>query len=191
MSTMPSFLPLTTPRLTLRSLRLSDLEDLHAFLSLSDVARYHYWEPMDRETVATKLTVWITQDGRNGRDLNLGIEHAETGKLIGYVVLLFRDAEARQGEIGFTLNPEFQKSGFGFEAGVAVLAIGFEHYHLHRIYGRTDVRNVASYALMEKLGMRREAHFKHHALFKGGWDEEYYYAMLENEWRERALKTAS
>ena len=33
--------------------------------------------------------------------------------------------------------------------------------------------------------MRREAHFREHALFKGGWDEEFYYAILEDEWREQ------
>jgi RimJ/RimL family protein N-acetyltransferase len=37
---------------------------------------------------------------------------------------------------------------------------------------------------MERLGMRREAHFREHAIFKGGWDEEFYYAMLADEWAE-------
>jgi RimJ/RimL family protein N-acetyltransferase len=34
--------------------------------------------------------------------------------------------------------------------------------------------------------MRREAHFREHARFKGGWDEEYYYALLRREWQASA-----
>ena len=40
-----------------------------------------------------------------------------------------------------------------------------------------------AYSLMERLGMRREAHFREHARFKGHWDEEFVYAILASEWR--------
>ena len=63
--------------------------------------------------------------------------------------------------------------------------MAFETYDLHRVYGRCDARNVGSWRVLEKLGMRREAHFREHALFKGDWDEEFYYAILQREWRER------
>ena len=36
---------------------------------------------------------------------------------------------------------------------------------------------------MERLGMRREAHFREHLCVKGGWDEEIIYGILEQEWR--------
>jgi RimJ/RimL family protein N-acetyltransferase len=55
---------------------------------------------------------------------------------------------------------------------------------MHRIYGRCDVRNHGSYKLMERMGMRREAHFIHNEIFKGEWGDEYIYAILEDEWRE-------
>jgi RimJ/RimL family protein N-acetyltransferase len=35
---------------------------------------------------------------------------------------------------------------------------------------------------MERLGMRREAHFREHALIKGRWDDEFVYAVLDREW---------
>jgi RimJ/RimL family protein N-acetyltransferase len=38
---------------------------------------------------------------------------------------------------------------------------------------------------MERLGMRREAHFVHNELFKGSWGDELVYAMLDQEWRGR------
>ncbi len=183
MPIMSDFLPLSTDRLTLRPLTMADENALYAFLSLPEVARYQLWEPMDRETVREKLKEWMTLNGRAGRHLELGVVLDATGELIGHVILAFRNPEARQGEIGFTFHPAFQRQGYAFEAVRALMDIGFRHYRLHRIFGITDVRNTASFRLMEKLGMRREAHFREHAIFKGGWDEEYHYAMLESEWR--------
>jgi RimJ/RimL family protein N-acetyltransferase len=58
-------------------------------------------------------------------------------------------------------------------------------YEFHQIFGRCDARNVASYRLMERLGMRREAHLIHNELFKGEWSDELVYAILQNEWGNR------
>ncbi len=65
-----------------------------------------------------------------------------------------------------------------------MFSVGFGHFNLHRILGRCDARNRPSWQLMQRLGMRREAHFREHALFKGVWDEEFHYAMLAREWAE-------
>jgi RimJ/RimL family protein N-acetyltransferase len=54
---------------------------------------------------------------------------------------------------------------------------------MHRIYARCHARNMASWKVMERLAMRREAHFREHVLVKGAWDEEFIYAILEDEWR--------
>ncbi len=63
-----------------------------------------------------------------------------------------------------------------------MLELGFGRVDLHRIFARCDVGNAASWRLMERLGMRREAHFREHAIFKGRWDEEFHYALLQREW---------
>jgi RimJ/RimL family protein N-acetyltransferase len=63
-----------------------------------------------------------------------------------------------------------------------LLEIGFSEYDFHRIYGRCDARNVGSYRVMERLGMRREAHFVESEFFKGEWSDELFYAILQDEW---------
>ena len=45
-----------------------------------------------------------------------------------------------------------------------------------------DARNMASYRLMERLNMRREAHLVHNERFKGEWGSELIYALLRTEW---------
>ena len=164
---------------------MDDLEDMHAYRSLPEVARYQYWEPMSRDHLTGKVAEWSLLDGQDGRNLTLGVVLRSSGRLIGDIMILMSHDEARQGEVGFTLHPDFQRKGFATEAVTALIDLSFDQFGLHRIFGCCDARNAGSYGLMEKLGMRREAHFREHARFKGGWDEEYVYAILEDEWRMR------
>ena len=71
------------------------------------------------------------------------------------------------------------------EGGRAVLSIAFEELGLHRVIGRLEPRNIASARVLEKLGMRREAHFVENEYLKGEWQSEAVYAILDREWRER------
>jgi RimJ/RimL family protein N-acetyltransferase len=66
-----------------------------------------------------------------------------------------------------------------------LLRLGFAGLGLHRIIGCCDARNLSSARLLERLGMRREAHFVHNEIFKGEWGDEFQYAMLDQEWVER------
>ncbi len=54
-------------------------------------------------------------------------------------------------------HPDHQGRGYATEASQAVVRLAFETYDLHRLYGRLEVRNIASARVLEKLGMRREA----------------------------------
>jgi RimJ/RimL family protein N-acetyltransferase len=63
--------------------------------------------------------------------------------------------------------------------------LGFKELGLHRIVGRLNGRNTASARVLERLGMRREAHFVQNQIVKGDWEDEVVYAMLEDEWRAR------
>ena len=42
---------------------------------------------------------------------------------------------------------------------------------------------MASYKLMARLNMRREANLVHNERFKGGWSSELIYALLRTEWK--------
>lgn len=178
--------PVLTDRLVLRPMEACDAEALHAYQSLPEVARYQFWEPRSLEKIRKKLTEWTEMRRLDGEGtLAFAVESKENGALIGDVSLRVTNVEARQGTIGFTLNPQYQGRGYATEAGRALLCMGFEDLNLHRIFASCDARNDGSWGVMERLGMRREAHFREHALFKGGWDDEFFYALLEDEWREQ------
>jgi RimJ/RimL family protein N-acetyltransferase len=55
----------------------------------------------------------------------------------------------------------------------------------HRIIGSCDARNNPSARLMERIGMRQEAHFVHSQIINERWADELIYAILDHEWRAR------
>jgi ribosomal-protein-alanine N-acetyltransferase len=86
-------------------------------------------------------------------------------------------------EIGWVCNRVYQGQGYGTEAALALLRYGFEALRLHRIIATCQPENVASCRIMEKLGMRQEAHFRKCIRSPDNrWWGEYFYALLEEEW---------
>jgi RimJ/RimL family protein N-acetyltransferase len=63
-----------------------------------------------------------------------------------------------------------------------MLDFAFDTVRLHRVVGRTEARNTGSARVLEKLGMRREAHLVENEWVKGEWQSEVVYAVLAREW---------
>ncbi|MFD9950033.1 GNAT family N-acetyltransferase [Nonomuraea sp. NPDC059023] len=177
--------PITTERLTLRGFTPGDLHDLHAYESLPEVARYLYWEPRDLDTTRAFLDKKIARTALldEGEAIDLAITLTETGELVGNCVLIWTSKQHRQGEIGYVLHPRFHGRGYAAEATRPLLGLGFDYLGLHRIVGRLDARNRASARVLEKLGMRHEAHLIDNEYVKGQWASEAVYAMLAREWQ--------
>ncbi|WP_350280838.1 GNAT family N-acetyltransferase [Kribbella sp. HUAS MG21] len=182
----PDF-PIRTERLTVQPFTAADFDDLYAIRSRDDVTRYLYAEPETPEQVQEVLARKIGQATLDavGESVSLAVVWPEVDRVIGEVHLEWLSEEHRQGEIGFVINPEFHGHGFATEAAEVVLRLGFDGLGLHRIIGRLDSRNAGSARVLEKLGMRCEAHFRHDEIFKGEWSDQLVYAILDDEWRTR------
>jgi RimJ/RimL family protein N-acetyltransferase len=179
--------PVSSGRLLLRPLTVDDVDALYAYRSRPDVCRYLPFGPMTREVIKERLaTQWAeTELTGEGQTLTLGVQLAETGELIGDVILFWHSQEHRAGEIGYVLNPAYGGHGYATEAAQALLGLGFDGLGLHRIVVRLDERNVPSAKLAARLGMRQEARLVQNEWFKGEWSTELDFAMLAGEWAAR------
>ena len=176
--------PVFTARLMLRPLVSTDTEDLVAYRSLDEVCRFVPFAPMDHQTVTEKLEGgWARKEiADEDQALTLGVELAETGHVVGDVVLFFRSAEHRSGELGWVFHPRYSGRGYATEASHALLHLAFDQLGLHRVIARVDARNEASLRLANRLGMRREAHLVSNEWFNDDWSDEIDFAVLEHEW---------
>ncbi|MGV8854033.1 MAG: GNAT family N-acetyltransferase [Devosia sp.] len=183
MSSSP-LLPIQTDRLVLRNFERTDIEDLSQYHVLPAMQRYAFTQTRDRDQVPAALKIMSGQVSlqRPGDTLTLAMVRKGDNQLIGHVSLNWSDSTAGQGEVRFMINPSHSGQGFTEEALGALFDLAFEHYHIHRLLARCDGRNHHSIKLMQKLGMRLEAHYREHALFQGEWDEELHFAILDREW---------
>jgi RimJ/RimL family protein N-acetyltransferase len=181
-------LPIQTERLKLRKYKEKDLPDILEYSSSSDfwLLRNLDWKPTSED--AKKY--WETQRELRFEDdpqwLSLVIELKDQEKIVGNTGLgVIKSGEHKQGTIGWLLGSAYQGKGYATEAARALLSFGFNEMILHRISARTGLDNTRSWRLMERLGMRREAHFRQSHVVKGEWRDEVIYAILAVEWKEK------
>jgi RimJ/RimL family protein N-acetyltransferase len=179
--------PILTDRLLLRPFEPTDLDALHDMQSRDDVTRYLYWQPRTREETeeALRRIVEMRAVDDESDGLRLAAIRRDTGALVGDLSLWRTSREHQQGEIGFVVHPDHQGRGFATEGSVVMLRLGFEVARFHRIEASCDARNLASARVMERLGMRREAHFIENELVKGEWTDGLVYSILASEWEAR------
>ena len=176
---------MSTERLSLRRATPEDAEAVLSYRRLPHVAEWLGDPPDDfpsRFAEPERL------------DVQLVIERS--GAVIGDLMVKVGDAwaparmvdQARgaQAELGWSLRPEERGKGYATEAVEAALRICFEVMGLRRVTASCFAANAPSYRVMERVGMRREAHTVADALHPSGeWMDGYGYALLAEQWRRR------
>ena len=168
-----------TQRLRIRSFQHNDWQAVYAYTSDPDVMMYIPEGPFTPE----QAKAFVAE--------NMGEQARFVAVLLKTDYMLVGHMEfhpwfaPRTYEIGWIFNRAYHGHGYATEAAMAMLQYGFEALHLHRIIATCQPQNVASRRVMEKLGMRREAHFrKCIRRADNRWWDEYFYALLEEEWFE-------
>ncbi|MFI6638644.1 GNAT family N-acetyltransferase [Streptomyces sp. NPDC050504] len=172
---------LSTDRLTLRPFRQEDADDLYAYQSLPEVAKYLYRPPYTPERCAEVIEERVTANGTwqtDGEVLVLAVCPRDEPGVVGEVVLKLASARARQVEIGWVFNPVYAGRGYATEAARALAVAAFDELHAHRVFARLDAENTASARICERLGMRLEARFVENDLDGDRWGTECVYAAL-------------
>jgi RimJ/RimL family protein N-acetyltransferase len=178
--------PIATERLTLRLMTDDDTDAVHAWMSDPEVARYQLYEPRDRTLTAEKVAEMAAKSTLGAKDdwIQPGVELAGHG-VIGSIYFKITSIDDLTGEIGWAFTRAYQGKGYAVEAASAILDLAFGSLGLHRVFAELDPRNDPSVALCLRLGMRHEAHFAEHMMFKGAWADTGMYGILDREWSAR------
>jgi len=177
------------PKIATRRLRLSqlmpdDAKAMFAYRSQPEVAKYQSFEPTSLADVETFIArLQSNAFDTAGTWFQFAIRHRETGQLVGDLGTHFLADDPRQVEIGFTVSPRYQGQGFGTEAVLGILQHLFVSLEKHRVFASVDPRNEPSIALLKRVGMRQEAHFRQSLWFKGEWVDDVAFGLLKAEWR--------
>lgn len=157
-----------TERLVLTPLLESDAQALFEYRSDPEVYLYQTWLPRSDEEALHFIDDLRSVDfDTPGTWSQLGIRLRDVSLLVGDLGVHFPADEPHQVEIGVTVARGHQGHGFGTEAVTGLLGHLFGPLHKHRVFASVDPRNQASIALLNRVGMRQEAHFRESLWFKG------------------------
>ena len=185
-------LPLPARRLTLRRFTEADVEPFLAYRNDPAVARYQSWERCGRAEAKEFIRSHQSREaGVPGEWFQIAIALKDTNALIGDCAVKVLAQDPRQATIGVTLARLNHGQGFAVEALSCLLDGLFARLKLHRVVADTDVENIKSWTLLERLGLRREGHLRQSLWFKGRWVDEYIYAVLCEEWLENSSRDPS
>ena len=169
---------LETPRLVIRPFMMEDLPVIHRILDLT----FGDGSQIEDEAALAERRSWVQWSILNQEWLpklhqppygDRAIMLKATGALIGsvgYVPILdvneqipgLRAADQPSGyttpEVGlfWVIDPDHQRQGYATEAAQALIDQAFTQWRLKRIVATTEYDNLASQAVMRKLGMRLE-----------------------------------
>jgi ribosomal-protein-alanine N-acetyltransferase len=150
------FPALATPRLILRALRPSDLDDLYAYASDPEIDQYVPWEHYKNfDEARENLNDFLAGYERDGFGA-WGIEHRADRRLIGIINFSRPHPINRRTELGYTIARPYWGQGLATEAVKALIDFGFEKMDLVRIEAVVLPAHLASARVLEKSGMQFE-----------------------------------
>ena len=168
----------TTDRLSVRRFTPDDSADLADILSDPEVTYFEPYPIFRREDCADEAVKLSESEEFYAVVLR--------DKVIGKIY--FSRKGAGTYEIGYTFAKAYQRKGYATESIRAFFGYAFSKLDVRRIIASIDTRNVRSFSLAERVGMRREA--THREIFPRKDDENvfsdfYVYAILRSEFLDK------
>ncbi|WP_198543044.1 GNAT family N-acetyltransferase [Pseudofrankia sp. BMG5.36] len=150
----------------LRPIEEDDWLAVHAWASQERVCRYQAWGP--NTTEQTREFVWeAAKAWTSSSRTRFVYAVALDGYVVGNCELNLRGRD--QGEISYGLHPDYWGKGLATTAASQLVQLGFEEHNLHRVFATCDPRNVASAAVLRRLGMSYEGRMRETMLIRDGW----------------------
>jgi len=171
-----------TTRTLLRPIAPEDAELVFSYRSDSEANKYQSWIPNSLDQVIKFISKNPDKINQPESWFQLVIIEKITAKIIGDIGIHFIGHDNFQSEIGITLSKKSQNKGFAIETMTAIIDYLFNELKKHRIVTSIDPKNINSIKLVERLGFRKEGHFKESLMIDGQWVDDIIYAMLRRDW---------
>ena len=150
-----TFPVIKTERLTLRKIEESDSDVILLLRSDKSINKFIN-RPENRRTKnisdAIKHIKKLNTDTKNNKSIAWGITLNENPKIIGTICLWNFSKDYKTAEVGYDLNPNFQKKGIMSESLNSVVNFGFIELCIDRIEAFTHIQNENSKKLLVKNG---------------------------------------
>ena len=172
-----------TKRLLLRPFDCNDLDIVIKIYSDEEIMKYVPFPVMDQEMAQHQLDKnvagWEVSPQIN---YEMAVVCKGTNEKIGRAEIT-RNYPEESAMIGWMLIKNAWGKGFASEIADALIGYCFNELQVHRVYALCHPDNIASWKVMEKCGMRKEAHFIQKCRYTKAdgirWEDELEYAVIK------------
>jgi RimJ/RimL family protein N-acetyltransferase len=174
---------LKSERIFLRPLVIKDAHEIFSYRSDPEIYKYQSWQPQTvgdvEEFIKTRI---VNEPDLPDTWFQLAICKINPEEFIGDCGMHFLKNDPVQVEIGITLKQKHQGFGYATETLNLIFKYVFGDLKKHRIIASVDPDNKASIRLLERMKMRKEAHFIESIRIGDRWCDDVVYAILSREW---------
>ena len=170
---------LSTERLIIRRFLENDGEDLYEYFSNPKVLKFEPFKPFTKDEAYEEAK-------RRAEDKKFLAVCLKSGKLIGNLYFCKGDLETC--EVGYVFNEKYWGNGYASESLLALIKYAFLSLNVRRIIAQCDPKNIPSWKLLERVGMRREGTLLQNIFFFTDendnpiWKDTYEYGILKSEY---------
>ena len=143
-----------TARLVLRQPRIDDARAIFAgWTQDQEVTRFLTWHPHQTVVQTEKFIQSCISVWKHGKRFPYMIILKENDHIIGMIDPRIEGAKVG---IGYVAARAYWGKGYVPEATRMIIEWAFQQSSIHRVYATTDIENVASQRVLEKVGMQCE-----------------------------------
>ena len=177
-------------RVCLRPLRQGDWR---AWAELREGSRAFLapWEPtwshdaLTRGAFRRRVRAY-EREWQQGTAYSLLVVRRSDDCLMGGVTLSnLRRGVAQSASLGYWIGEPHARQGFMTEALSGILDFAFDDLALHRIEAACLPDNLASQALLRRIGFGEEGYAREFLRINGRWQDHLLFGMLRDDWRQR------
>jgi RimJ/RimL family protein N-acetyltransferase len=177
-------------KVSLRELRPDDAATIAEDFNAPEVRRF-MWAPPPTAAAFQQFIEWARAERATGRYVCYGVVPCGEEHACGVFELRQLQPKFFRGELGFVLAPRLWGRGIFPEAAGLLLDFAFDTMKVHRIEARAAIDNDRGNAALKRLGARREGTLRGAFLRDGQSVDQYLWAILASEWRERRTRRAA
>lgn len=168
---------------------MDDVEDVLEYKSNPEIAVYGVYGPSVPYTrkVVEELVAMFSNPPESQGILQMFAVVLD-GKVIGEICINQHDEDRQndRAELTYSLSHSHWNKGLMTEAARAAVNWTFQMHPINRMYAWSDPRNIGSWRVMEKLGMKLEGLLRSHTKWKDTFRDRVYYGILRDEWKAAA-----
>ncbi len=166
---------LETPRLILREIELTDVEDMFEMDSDPEVHKYILQSPVQsKDEILEVVNMLRNQYAENGI-ARWAVVDKNTGEMLGWCGIKYYmdELNGHQNfyEHGYRFKQKHWGKGYATESSKVVLDWAFKNLNTETIYAITDLDNAASIHVLNKLGFELKEVFPYDENLDCNWFE--------------------